>query len=70
MKISELIAVLQQKLTEHGDREVQTTWEGTTEEIERRNVWLSKAGPLYIDANCLGEFYKERFAADPKEGEQ
>lgn len=68
MQISELITLLQQKLGEHGDREVKITWEGVKRGIGLPDVWLAKDGALYIDAD--GNFYKDEDAVNPKEGEQ
>lgn len=67
MKISELIKVLENKIQKHGDRDVEVTWESTTQSIDLNSIYLSKAGPLYIDADA--NFYKKDFAVDSKEGE-
>lgn len=69
MLVSELIAVLQDRLTKHGDREVMATWEGITEVILPESIYLSKAGELHIDAEGHAlQMYKEEFAVDPREG--
>jgi hypothetical protein len=67
MKISELIAILEQRQKEHRDVEVEVTWEDGTHCINSDNVWLAKGGVLYIDAD--ENFYKESTAVDPHEGE-
>ena len=49
MKTSELIAVLQRRLAEHGDLDVMTTWEGTTHDIYKDEIYVED-DVLYIDA--------------------
>jgi hypothetical protein len=61
MRISEMITVLEQNLKLHGDVEIKVTWEGTLHEIDECNIYLSKKGPLYIDAD--ENFYKSDFLA-------
>ena len=65
MIISELIATLQVRLEKHGDVKVMTTWEGIMVGIEPRNIYLSKDGSLFIDADRNS--YKNEFAVDPSE---
>lgn len=73
IKISGLIELLEQRMKTHGDAEVRVTWEGVFREIRPENVYRSKGeGPngeieLLIDADK--NFYKEKFAEDPTEGE-
>lgn len=43
----------------HPDVKVYSTWEGTIKEIIENNIYLSKTGSLYIDAD--DNFYKEEF---------
>jgi hypothetical protein len=78
MKTSELIALLQEKLAQHGDREVATTYESVFSPVTYDGVWLSKDvdkdrgpnGVLLIDAECSGDSVKRWWALDPKEGEE
>ena len=71
MLTSELIAVLQQRLATHGDREVVVTWESITNPLYPGSVYLSKKGPLYIDAEGGDRaLSKIEFAADLQEGEE
>lgn len=67
MKISGLIAVLQNRMEKYGDIEVEVTWESTTCQISTDSIYKSKEGSLYIDAD--GNNYKYAFAVDPTEGE-
>jgi len=67
MKISKLIATLQNRMRKHGDIEVEVTWEGITRAISTDAVYKSKDGPLYIDAD--GNCCKRSFAVDPTEGD-
>lgn len=67
MKISELIAALNERMNAHGDVEVEITWESCRRDIDNSSIYLSKDGPLFIDAD--GKFYKQSFAVDPTEGE-
>ena len=67
MRISELIEVLRLRQQTHGDVEVEVTWEGVIREIGPDSIYKSRRGALYIDAD--DNFYKERFAVDPHEGE-
>jgi len=70
MLVSELIAILQERLAKHGDVEVRATWEGITREMLSAGIYLSKRGPLYIDAEGHEfKMYKKGFAVDPEEGE-
>ena len=67
MKVSELVGILLSKLRQYGDREVEITWEGTWNTLDRRDIYLSKDGILLLDAdNCS---YKKDYAANPMEGE-
>lgn len=67
MKISELILILQDHLQKHGDLEVKTTWESTVNYLDPDNIYRSKRGELYLDADCNS--YKREFAVDVHEGE-
>lgn len=78
MLVSELIALLQEKLALHGDVEVETAWEGTQHDVKRCGVYLVKPLPnalvtawrkprLRINAEDT-DFYKEEDAVDPNEG--
>jgi len=66
MKLSKLISALQRRLEEHGDVEVEVTWEGGTKTIENASIYKSKCGSLYIDAD--DNYFKSCFAVDPNEG--
>ena len=46
---------------------VMTTWESTLHSLQKKNVYVSVTGSLYLDAD--ENFYKEEFAKDPKENE-
>ena len=61
MKISEMIDVLESSMQLHGDIGINVTWEGTLHEIDECNIYLSKEGVLYIDAD--ENFYKNEFSA-------
>ena len=65
MTISELMAALERRLQKHGDIKVKITWEGITQNIEQDNIYLSKDGSLFIDADHNS--YKNDFAVDPSE---
>jgi hypothetical protein len=67
MKISELIALLRRRLDAHGDAQVVITWEGIFRYVEARSIYLDSEGDLLIDAD--ENYYKPRFAKDPREGE-
>ena len=74
LRISELIAVLQERLSRHGDLPVLATWEGIVRELSPAHVYAGKDGGapptadvLYIDADDNDG--KDHFALDPTEGE-
>lgn len=68
MKVSELISLLEEKQAEHGDIEVETVWETyCINPVERRDVYLSTGGSLFIDAEQGGN--KRLYAVDLNEGE-
>lgn len=54
MKVSQFIRLLQDKLRQHGDREVEITWEGTADTVHPDAVYLDKSGVLTIDAEGNG----------------
>jgi hypothetical protein len=69
MKLSELIAVLNDRIATHGDRDVEFTWEGITRPVKGSEIYLSKGGGLYLNADPDDYgMYKNRFAVDPTEG--
>ena len=63
--ISELIAVLQERLARHGDRRVACGAAGEKLWPTRADVYLDKRGDLVIE----GDGYKVDWAVDPQEGE-
>lgn len=65
MKTSQFIRLLQEKLAQHGDREVEITWEGTSDSIRPDAVYLDKRGVLTIDAE--DNSVKQAIAVDPQE---
>lgn len=65
MKVSQFIRLLQAKLVQHGDREVEITWEGTSDTIRPDAVYLDKRGVLTIDAE--DNSVKRSSAVDPQE---
>jgi hypothetical protein len=61
MKISELVAVLNDRRERHGDVDVIVMWETTTHEITLRCIYLRKDGAaIVIDAD--DNTYKDKFA--------
>ena len=75
MRITELIAALQNKLDQYGDLEVFITWEGVIKEVNFKNIYkvtdptpTQPGSSLFIDAD--ENHYKHEFAADPNEGEE
>jgi len=60
MKISEVVLELLTRLHRHDDIDVEITWEGITRKIDLTNIYLSKEGPLYIDAD--DNQYKDKLA--------
>jgi hypothetical protein len=67
MKISELIALLEQRQKRYGDIEADFACENEICSISSDSVWLGRDGVLYIDAD--DNYYKESMAIDPHEGE-
>lgn len=62
MNISQLIAALKGMMSRHGDSEVKVTWEGTVRSITTEDIYKSREGPIYIDAD--DGLSKKFFAAD------
>lgn len=64
MTISEMIAVLQDRMAVH-----RATYEGIQTSLDPASVYMSKSGELYIDADAEKNFCKAEFAVNPREGE-
>lgn len=68
MKIAELISILENKLKQHGNIEVEVTWESlwwVSMSINHDNIYKGKNGSLLIDAD--DNSYKLRYAENPFE---
>ncbi len=72
MKTSELIAVLQERISRHGDLDVETTWEGTTHDITTSNVYAARQrrdGSTSLKINADDNTGKADNAINENEGE-
>jgi len=57
MKISKLIAILNNRLEKYGDRDINVTWEGMKADIKTTSVSLGEDAMLFIDDD--GNYYKK-----------
>lgn len=65
MKATELIAILQRAVEEHGDRDVLCTWESITPEIA--SIYIARTGSIWglsgeLLIDCDGGAYQRDFA--------
>jgi len=59
MKLTELIAVLSDRLARQGDLDVEVTWEGIFREITQDHIYRSRDNKILIDAD--DNAYKKKF---------